>query len=55
MVSNRLYGHYLRSYEQINNFQIKKIEIPPAETAGKFLDGKAVSAPAETLYFFQKK
>ena len=25
MVSKRLYGHYLRSYEQIKNFQIKKI------------------------------
>ena len=24
MVSNRLYSHYLRSYEQIKNFQIKK-------------------------------
>ena len=25
MVSKRLYGHYLRSYEQIQNFQIEKI------------------------------
>merc|ERR1712055_968987 len=56
MVSNRLYGHYLRSYEQIKSFQIKKNlrEISPAETAGRFLDGKAVSAPQKLCIFFKK-
>ena len=56
MVSKRLYGHYLRSYEQIKNFQsLKNLSaISPEETARKFLDGKAVSAP-QKLGDFSKK
>ena len=56
MVSKRLYGHYLRSYEQIKNFQIKKKlrDIFPAETAGKFLNGRPVSAPQKLCTFFKK-
>ena len=56
MVSKRLYGHYLRSYEQIKNFQIKKKidRFPPRKTSRKFLYGKAVSAPQKRGDFFKK-
>ena len=48
MVSKRLYGHYLRSYEQIKNLQ------PPRKTGQKFLGGEAVSDPQKLGDFFKK-
>ena len=56
IVSKRLYGHYLRSYEQIKNFQIKKnkSDFPRGKRLEYFLMEKP-SAPLRNLVFFSKK
>jgi len=56
MVSNRLYGHYLRSYKQIKNFQIKKIKerFPPRKRLENFLMEELSPPPQKLCIFFKK-